>query len=263
MIDRYRCGVFIGAFWHFPSSVGDHATDEMGVFGGDLAVGAVGNQDGALFIGDRTFRVTLGEVGAAAAALWLADAVCAGTYTYVHAHAAIFTFVGVLQAFHRQGASGDIGGVGSDDGAAQGQLVAGAVQVANIDLRVDVLGSVAVAARFVVAGIGIPAARSTGADANADVARVLLKAVRLSVGGSVEEGMGAPASCYRPGGGCGDVGRGGRAVDGCEGHGQPSQRARRGGVGGVCQLAVSAAYGAGFGGMKEAVKRVGLDGNAS
>src|SRR5690554_178727 len=187
MIDQYRCGVFIGAFWHCPSSVGDHATDEMGVVGGDLAVGAVGNQDGALLIGDRTFRVTLGEVGAAAAALWLADAVCAGTYTYVHAHAAIFTFVGVLQAFHRQGASGDIGGVGSDDGAAQGQLVAGAVQVANIDLRVDVLGSGAVAARFVVAGIGIPAARSTGADANADVAGFLLKAVRLSVSAGAEQ----------------------------------------------------------------------------
>src|SRR5690554_7640741 len=113
MIDQYRCGVFIGAFWHCPSGVSDHATDEMGVFGGDLAVGAVGNQDGALFIGDCALRVTLGEVGAAAAALWLANTVAASAHADVHAHAAIFTFVGVLQAFHRQGASGDIGGVGS------------------------------------------------------------------------------------------------------------------------------------------------------
>src|SRR5690554_1730132 len=143
MIHQHWHCILICAFWYFPSGVGDHATDEVGVFGGDLAVGAVGNQDGALLIGDRTFRVTLGEVGAAAAALWLANAVAASAYTYVHAHAAIFTFVGVLQTFHGHGAGGDIGGVGSDDGAAQGQLVAGAVQVANIDLRVDVLGSVA------------------------------------------------------------------------------------------------------------------------
>src|SRR5690554_3534525 len=179
MIDQYRCGVFIGAFWHCPSGVSDHATDEMGVFGGDLAVGAVGNQDGALFIGDCALRVTLGEVGAAA--------VAASAYTYVHAHAAIFTFVGVLQTFHGQGAGGDIGGVGSDDGAAQGQLVAGAIQVANIDLCVDVLGSGAVAARFVVAGIGIPAARSTGADANADVAGFLFKAAGLGVGAGTKK----------------------------------------------------------------------------
>jgi len=65
-----------------------------------------------------------------------------------------------LQAFNGQVAGGDVGGVGHHNGAAQGQGVAGAAEVTDVEAGVDVLGGFAAAVYFVVADAGVPAADS-------------------------------------------------------------------------------------------------------
>src|SRR5690606_25243512 len=166
MVDQHWRYILICAFRYFPGCVGDHAAFHEGVFGGDLAVGAVGDQQGGLFAGDGSFGVALGKVDAAATALRLADAVGACADADVDAFAAVFAGVGVLQAFNGQVAGGDVGGIGHHNGAAQGQVVAGAAEVADVEAGVDVLGGFAAAVYFVVADAGVPAAGAAAAGAN-------------------------------------------------------------------------------------------------
>src|SRR5690606_38365290 len=158
MVHQYRRCILICTFRQFPGRVGDHAAFQEGVFGGDLAVGAVGDQQCGLFAGDGAFGVALGKVDAAAAALRFADAVGACADADVDAFAAVFAGVGVLQAFNGQLAGGDVGGIGHHNGAAQGQVVAGAAKVTDVEAGVDVLGGFAAAVCFVVADAGVPAA---------------------------------------------------------------------------------------------------------
>src|SRR5690606_32326673 len=119
--------------------------------------------------------------------LRFADAVGACTDADIDAFAAVFAGVGVLQAFNGQVAGGDVGGIGHHNGATQGQVVAGAAEVADVEAGVDVLGGFAAAACFVITDAGIPAAGAAAAGADTGVAGGLLKTAGLGVGTGTEE----------------------------------------------------------------------------
>src|SRR5690606_5005613 len=170
VINQYRCGIFISALRHFPAGIGDHAADQVGVVGGDLAVGTVGDQQRALLAGDGAVAIALAEAAATAAALRYAETGHAATDAGVDAHAAVFAVLGILQAFNGQGPGSDVRAVGVHHGTTQRQGITAAVEVTDMEACVDVLGGATAAARFVVTGARVPAAASAAADADAELA---------------------------------------------------------------------------------------------